>query len=435
MNPSTAARSLVTALALAVVLLWLWPTAAHAQSTTTIHGTGLQPLVEESGSTQTLNIYGPGGVIIAQVATDSPTGGTPTTQTRYLLHDHLGSTRVVLDSNNQVLGSFDYSPFGETTLTGTVDAVAYRYTGQEVNGALETYNYHARHYDAGVGRFLRVDPARYNSSSYVYANDNPINFVDNSGRFPEWFSRLFRRLFRTRGNRPQIDTGSTNIHLVRQSEGQRVGNLNRPQISTGRFERSYLTVNEKISDFTGKYAVLLIDPHPRMRVNVELMHVLNRAVRDEAPIIATTLGHEIRLPPPLESLSTYINPLQKDNFNAFAGTDLEQHLNALGVRNLILAGHEANCCVLTTAVGGPEASPRAGFSRPHFDGAVQRDFNVFTDRALLNFASPPPNQLSPMWSHEHVKFFTHPQERSLQERTSRPEGRSSVGSGEFEIVD
>ena len=180
MNPSTITRHLVTALV--IVILWLWPTAAHAQSsTTTIRGAGLQPLVEESGSSQTLNIYGPGGVIIAQVATDNPAGGTPTTQTRYLLHDHLGSTRVVLDSNNQVLGSFDYSPFGETTPTGNVADVAYRYTGQEVNGALGTYNYHARHYDAGVGRFLGVDPARQFASSYAYVGNNPINYTDPTG--------------------------------------------------------------------------------------------------------------------------------------------------------------------------------------------------------------------------------------------------------------
>ena len=166
---------------ISLISLFWFTTIIYAQSTTTIRGTGLQPLVEESGSSQTLNIYGPGGVIIAQVATDSPAGGTPTTQTRYLLHDHLGSTRVVLDSNNQVLGSFDYSPFGETTPTGNVANVAYRYTGQEVNGALGTYNYHARQYDAGVGRFLRVDPARQFASSYAYVGNNPANFVDPSG--------------------------------------------------------------------------------------------------------------------------------------------------------------------------------------------------------------------------------------------------------------
>ena len=170
-----------------LVALWLWPAAARAQSTTTTtHGTGLRPLVEETGSSQTLNIYGPGGLLIVQVATDSPSGGTATTQTRYLLHDHLGSTRVVLDESNQVLGSFDYTPFGETTVTtgatGNVDAVAYRYTGQEINGELETYNFHARQYDAGVGRFDRVDPARQFASSYVYVGNNSINLVDFTGQ-------------------------------------------------------------------------------------------------------------------------------------------------------------------------------------------------------------------------------------------------------------
>ena len=230
------ARYLVTA----IVMLWLWPTVAQAQTTTTtIHGAGLQPLVEETGSTQTLNIYGPGGVIIAQVATDSPAGGIPTTQTRYLLHDHLGSTRVVLDSNNQVLGSFDYAPFGETTLAGDVAQVAYRYTGQEVNEALGTYNYHARQYDAGVGRFLRVDPRRYNDSPYVYANDNPINFVDPNGQAP-YAIALFTK----------------NLTSIEASTIQRIAGLNSVEFAF--LEGNTRLDPDSLHDFNG---VLYIEVH------------------------------------------------------------------------------------------------------------------------------------------------------------------------------
>ena len=164
--------------------LLLWPTIARAQTETTyIHGNSLQPLVEAMGDTQTLNIYEPGGRLITQVATNSPSSGG--SQTRYLLHDHLGSTRVVVDGNNQMLGRFDYTPFGQTTATNngnnSVAPIAYRYTGQQQDSELETYNYHARFYDPAVGRFDSVDSARQFASSYLYVGNNPINGTDPTG--------------------------------------------------------------------------------------------------------------------------------------------------------------------------------------------------------------------------------------------------------------
>ena len=177
-------QRLVYYLLTGLLSLLLWPTITHAQTETTyIHGNSLQPLVEAMGDTQTLNIYDPDGRLITQVTTNSLGSGDG--QTRYLLHDHLGSTRVVVNGSNQVLGNVDYTPFGQTTAinngTSSVTSVAYRYTGQQLDDELSTYNYHARFYDPTVGRFNSVDPGRQYSSAYIFVGDNPINLVDLNG--------------------------------------------------------------------------------------------------------------------------------------------------------------------------------------------------------------------------------------------------------------
>ena len=140
-----------------------------------VYGDQLRPLVEETGGVQTLNIYGPGGQIIAQVVQ----GGQ---DVRHLLTDHLGSTRVVLDAEGNVVARFEYGPYGETTAAGTAAAeVRYRYTGHPWNEAQGVYETPARGYDPTLGRFLSVDPKREGASPYVYAGNNPVGYVDPTG--------------------------------------------------------------------------------------------------------------------------------------------------------------------------------------------------------------------------------------------------------------
>ena len=131
-----------------------------AQVISRIYGSGLHSLVEISDQvqtqvqTQTLNIFAPGGQILAQVVNG---------ETHYLLADHQRSTKVVLKKDNSLLGSFDYTPYGETNSTGDVDSVLYRYTGQPVNSELNNYHFHHREYDPNILRFTSIDPARYNA--------------------------------------------------------------------------------------------------------------------------------------------------------------------------------------------------------------------------------------------------------------------------------
>ena len=129
--------------------------------------------MEELGGVQTLNIYGPGGQMIAQMVRD----GQGTREVRNLLTDHLRSTRAVWDAEGNTAGRYEYAPYGETTVAGgDGTGVQYLYTGyrydegQQVDGTL------SRGYEPTVGRILGVDPQRRDASPYVYAGNNPVGY-------------------------------------------------------------------------------------------------------------------------------------------------------------------------------------------------------------------------------------------------------------------
>jgi len=63
----------------------------------------------------------------------------------------------------------------------------YRYNGKELQEETEWLDYGARMYDASLGRWHVVDPMSdllEASSSYVYALNNPMNFIDEDGELP-----------------------------------------------------------------------------------------------------------------------------------------------------------------------------------------------------------------------------------------------------------
>ncbi|MED5240103.1 MAG: polymorphic toxin-type HINT domain-containing protein [Pseudomonadota bacterium] len=110
-------------------------------------------------------------------------------QHSFYLYDGLGSTRALTDSSGSVTDRYDYDAFGELrNQTGNTDN-DYLYTGEQFDPNLGQYYLRARYYNQEVGRFTQMDTWMGNNHDpvtlhkYLYANADPGNMVDPTGRF------------------------------------------------------------------------------------------------------------------------------------------------------------------------------------------------------------------------------------------------------------
>jgi RHS repeat-associated protein len=107
----------------------------------------------------------------------------------WLLCDHLGSTSIVVAATSALTGELRYKAYGETRDGwGITTTTKYHFTGQREEGTIGLYFYNARWYDAALGRFVQADtvvPEPGNPQTlnrYSYVNNNPLKYVDPSGR-------------------------------------------------------------------------------------------------------------------------------------------------------------------------------------------------------------------------------------------------------------
>ncbi|WP_051697855.1 RHS repeat domain-containing protein [Prevotella sp. 10(H)] len=115
----------------------------------------------------------------------------------FFMTDHLGNNRVVADQRGTAIQTNHYYPFGmayaenSTTEQGKQP---YKYNGKELdqNHQLNMYDYSARFYEPGIGRFSTVDPKAekfysWSPYAYTYKEENgvwlseliPPQYIDN----------------------------------------------------------------------------------------------------------------------------------------------------------------------------------------------------------------------------------------------------------------
>jgi len=139
-------------------------------------------LVETTGGADTLYTYG------ADLIAMTEPGGVQS----YHHYDGLGSVRNLSDGTGAMTASYTYGAFGDLRLVKGSSGTTFKFTGEQTDDETELIYLRARYYDPEVGRFItkdlfngfEVDPQTFNA--YAYANNNPVNLVDPTGK--DWVS-------------------------------------------------------------------------------------------------------------------------------------------------------------------------------------------------------------------------------------------------------
>lgn len=194
-------------------------------------------------STSTEFIFG-GETLLSTIDQPFKNGAaTGTAATRYIHPDHLGSTDVVTDANQNLVETLSYYPYGAPRISNSTSTNEKRqYISQFSDDSGLSY-FQNRYYDLSRGQFLTTDPSvlavgnpaqvkqltgqdqqtflsdpqQMNSTSY--SRDNPITRKDPSG-LDSYYNNAGQMVFsdsRTNGNFYQANDAamlSSNLRLV-----------------------------------------------------------------------------------------------------------------------------------------------------------------------------------------------------------------------------
>jgi RHS repeat-associated protein len=152
---------------------------------------GDKPILEYRSNGQIArNLYGKRVDEILMRTDPALNGG----QSFYYQQDHEGSVTHLTNLNNgsgQIIERYRYDAFGLPTIyapdwsvrTGSSYGNRFLFTGREYDGAW-VYEYRARLYHSGLGRFMSEDPKLFDAGDYNlfrYCHNDPIDLTDPMG--------------------------------------------------------------------------------------------------------------------------------------------------------------------------------------------------------------------------------------------------------------
>jgi RHS repeat-associated protein len=130
-----------------------------------------------TGNLETRYITAPGSdQVVAQIGTDGATA--------WLLTDHLGSTRLVVNSEGSILDQLSYGSFGSVTESEPNFAELIEYTGWQYDVVTGLDYTPARWYDPVTSTWINEDPSGFaagDTNLDRYVGNSPTNETDPSG--------------------------------------------------------------------------------------------------------------------------------------------------------------------------------------------------------------------------------------------------------------
>jgi RHS repeat-associated protein len=108
-------------------------------------------------------------------------------RTYRLIHDHLGSIRMVVDAHSgEVLQQLAYNSWGRVIQDSNPGFQPFGYAGGLYDPETGLTRFGARDYDAETGRWTAKDPIGFDggdSNLYGYVGQDPVNAVDPRGEY------------------------------------------------------------------------------------------------------------------------------------------------------------------------------------------------------------------------------------------------------------